>query len=211
MYKLYYSTGACSKAPHIALHEIGAAHEAIRVDLHSPAGQDKRLLAVNPRHSVPVLDDSGTIIREGAAILVYLLDKHQSPLLPQNGPERAHALEWLCWANATLHPAYSNAFGAKKVYSDAAVQNAVLDATKAKIQKMWDDANQHLATNKYLAGDTLTIGDILMTVIGQWKVPGFETQVTPGANVLRVFKDVMARPSWQQATDMENAAQKQAA
>jgi hypothetical protein len=27
--KLYYSTGACSLSPHIALHEAGLAHTAI--------------------------------------------------------------------------------------------------------------------------------------------------------------------------------------
>ena len=31
--KLYYSPGACSLSPHIALHEAGLAHELVRVDL----------------------------------------------------------------------------------------------------------------------------------------------------------------------------------
>lgn len=212
MYKLYYSPGACSKAPHVALHETGAEHEAIRVDLHSPSGPDKRLLAVNPRHQVPVLDDGGEIVREGAAILVYLLDKEASPLLPQTGTARARALEWLCWANASLHPAYGTAFAVKNVYDDPTVQNAIISKIQPKIQKMWDDAEQHLSKNKYLGGEDITIGDILMTVIGQWKVPAFgDNQPTFGPNVQRVMKDVMARPSWQAATEMEQADKKQAA
>ena len=31
--KLYYSPGACSLSPHIALHEAGLAHELVKVDL----------------------------------------------------------------------------------------------------------------------------------------------------------------------------------
>jgi len=211
MYKLYYSPGACSKAPHVALNETGAEHEAIRVNLHNPAGPDKALLAVNPRLQVPVLDDGGQIIREGAAILIYLLDKEQSELLPQTGTERGRALEWLCWANATLHPSYGAAFSAQKVYSDKSTQDAVLAAMQGKIQKMWDDAEQHLSKNKYLAGENLTIGDILMTVIGQWNVSAFAKPVAYGPNVQRVFKDVMSRPSWKDATAMETSNQKAAA
>ncbi|HEY8963309.1 MAG TPA: glutathione S-transferase family protein [Alphaproteobacteria bacterium] len=211
MYKLYYSPGACSKAPHIALHEIGAEHQAIRVQLHGPSGPDQSLLAVNPRLQVPVLDDNGQIIREGAAILIYLCDKHKSALLPQSGPERARALEWLCYFNASVHPSYGASFGAKGIYGEGQVADAILQKLNAKIQKQWDDVEQHLAKNKFLAGDNITIGDVLMTVIGQWNVPGFKNPINLGPNTQRVFDAVKSRPSWQQATEMEQSDAKAAA
>lgn len=211
MYKLYYSPGACSKAPHVLLHEMGAEHEAIRVNLHSPAGKDQALLAVNPRHQVPVLDDNDTIVREGAAILIYLADKEESFLLPQSGPERARVLEWLCFFNATVHPVYSTCFGVKGISDDANVQNAIISKLQPKLQALWNDADQHLAKNKYLGGDAMSVADILMAVIAQWKVPTFETQVKLGSNVMRVIDEITSRPAWQQATDMEQAEQKAAA
>jgi len=211
MYKLYYSPGACSKAPHIALHECGAEHEAIRVDLHNPAGPDKKLLAVNPRLQVPVLDDGGEIVREGAAILIYLLDKEVNPLLPSTGTARARALEWLCYFNASVHPAYGAAFAAKGVYGEGATSDAILEKMNGKIQKSWDDVEQHLSKNKYLGGNDITIGDILMTVIGQWQVPGFKNAITYGPNTQRVMKEIKARPSWQEATDMESGDHQKAA
>ena len=93
-YKLFYSPGACSMAVHIALNECGQAVELVNAELHG-AARNPEFVKANPRGQVPVLVDNGQIIREGAAQMIYLLDKHNSPLLPRSGPERARALEWL--------------------------------------------------------------------------------------------------------------------
>ena len=100
MYKLYYSPGACSLAVHVALLEVGAKFELENVS--APAGQPKsaEFLKINPRGAVPVLKIDNFILREGAAILTYILDSHKSDLLPASGLERAEALEWLSFANS---------------------------------------------------------------------------------------------------------------
>lgn len=208
MYTLYYSTGACSKAVHVALSECGAKYEARCCNLHG-SSQDSGLLAVNPRHSVPVLSDDGFVIREGAAILIYLLDKEKSPLLPASGHARGAALEWLAWCNATLHPAYSNLFSASRVSSDAGVQAAITSFWQDRVQKLWDEAEAQLSKSPFLAGSELTIGDILLTVIAQWK-PG-SLNVKFGPNTMRVLDAVKARPSWQQVSQAEDAGKQQMA
>ena len=209
MYKLYYSPGACSMAVHVALNETGAKYELARANLHG-AEKDAALLKANPRHQVPVLDDNGTIVREGAAILIHLLEKENSPLLPKADPERARALEWLCWANASLHPRYSLGFSGGRISDDPKVQEAVGKYACANIQKAWDDVEGHLAKNKYLAGDNVTIGDILMTVIANWsgKMP---QPINIGPNVKRVLKDITSRPSFQEALQSEQVEYKAAA
>ena len=69
--KLYYSPGACSLSPHIALREAGLAFELDRVHLGSKktkAGEDFR--AINPKGYVPTLQlDDG----QAAARLAKLL------------------------------------------------------------------------------------------------------------------------------------------
>lgn len=209
MYTLYYSPGACSMAIHAALAETGAAYKLVRAELHG-AQKDAALLKVNPRHQVPVLDDDGTIIREGAAILIHLLEKEKSPLLPSSGAARAAALEWLCWGNAKLHPKYSLGFGYKRISDDTSVQEAVAKFACANIQKSWDDAEAHLGSSKYLAGDQPTIADILMCVIANWngKMPH---PIKLGPNVLRVIRDVSARPGFQKALAEEQVDYKAAA
>ena len=55
--KLYYSPGACSLAPHIALNEAGLAHDAVKVDLVKHALADGTdFYKINAKGYVPVLE-----------------------------------------------------------------------------------------------------------------------------------------------------------
>jgi len=209
MYKLFFSPGACSMAVHIALLECGQTPELVNAELHS-ATRNPEFLKLTSRGQVPLLVEDGFVIREGAAQMIYLLDKFKSPLMPQAGQARATALEWLLWGNATMHPAYSRAFGAKRVSDDKAVQDAVLVSAITGIQKLWDDVEAHLAQSKYLAGDQVTMGDILMAVIANWS-GNFEGRIKIGPNVKRVLRDVIARPAYQQALASEQVEYKAAA
>ena len=205
-YKLFYSPGACSMAVHICLLECGQNPELVNANLRAEQRQADFMKA-NPRGQVPVLVEDGQVIREGAAQMIYLMQKYNSPLLPKSGAEQAQALEWLCWGNATLHTAYSKYFTMKKVFADnpAAMEQGT-KAMEAAIQKLWDEADAHLAKNKYLAGNQPTMADILMAVIANWGVPA-----TLGANVKRVIREMIARPSYQKAIAAEQVEYKAAA
>jgi glutathione S-transferase len=206
MYKLYFSPGACSLAPHVILHELGVPHEAIKLDIHAGAGQKPDFLKLNPRGQVPLLiEEDGTPIKEGAAIILHLLEKHDSPLLPKSGIGRAKAVEWLMWCNATLHPAYGKVFWLKR----AAPDNAdLMKMATDHVQKLWDEADAQLAKTPYLAGKTLTAADILMAVIANWGIPNAPTL---GANVKRVLGEVAKRPSFKKAIAHEQVEYKAAA
>ena len=68
--KLYFSPGACSLSPHIALREAGLEFELEQVDIRAKktkSGGD--FLAINPKGMVPVLQlDSGDLLTEGPAM-----------------------------------------------------------------------------------------------------------------------------------------------
>ena len=132
MYHLYYSAGSCSMAIHIALREMGMEmgrdFDLIDTSLNAGKNRSAEFLALNPRGQVPVLVEDGQAIREGGAILVYLLDKHQNPLLPREGFARAQALQALMWGNATMHPAYSRYFWLSRNVQDEAQRQALLTA-----------------------------------------------------------------------------------
>ncbi len=203
-YKLFYKPGACSMAVHVILNELNVPFEAIKQDdLKSP-----EFIKLNPRGQIPLLIIDEEPVKEGAAIITWLLDTHANDLMPKSGIARAKALEWLMWCNASLHPACSKIFGLKKPSADVLDAKAKEELQKlflAQVQSLWDEADARLATTKYLAGDKVTASDILLAVIANWGVG------TPGANVKRVLKDVIARPSYQKALAAEQVEYKAAA
>ena len=75
--KLYYSPGACSLSPHIALLEAGLPYELVKVDIRAKKlenGED--YLKLNPKGQVPALGlDSGEIVTEGPVIVQMIADQ----------------------------------------------------------------------------------------------------------------------------------------
>ncbi len=206
MYTLYYSPGACSMAIHVILNELGQ-----KVELKNVGMQENRdeFLKINPRGTVPVLVDDGHVIREGAAIMLHLFSKHKNSLLPESGFERAAALEWLMFCNATLHPAYARAFFALKNF-EGETQAKVLNVAVSQINKLWEEVDSRLANSPYLAGKELTAADILLAVIANWSAK-FEGKIKIGENAKRLFRNIIARPSYQKALTTEQVEYKAAA
>ena len=107
MLTLFFAPGSSSMAPHIALHEIGVPFEArpmsfARKDMRSP-----EFLAINPEAKVPTLLVDGRPLTEVAAILFYLARRFPAArLLPADDIEaEAHAVSWMSFIAATIHPA----------------------------------------------------------------------------------------------------------
>ena len=75
--KLYYSPGACSLSPHIALHEAGLAFTPVLASTKSHKLQDGTdYYTINALGYVPVLElDNGERLREGPAIVQYIADQ----------------------------------------------------------------------------------------------------------------------------------------
>ena len=209
MYTLYYKAGACSLAVHVALEEVGAKYTLVP-STGADGKTSPEFLKVNPRGSVPVLDHDGFIQREGAAILTTLLDEHKSPLLPAGGNARATALEWLAFANSTLHPAYSRMFGLNHALGDKVTESPLYDAAIAQIQKWWDDIEKRLTASAYLAGEQCTVADILVTVIANWS-PAAKKPINLGPKTKALFSKVIARPAYAKALADENVTYKVAA
>lgn len=210
MYTLYYSPGACSMAVHVALNECNQPVKLEKVDIHG-ATKPPELLKVNPRGQVPVLVDDGFVIREGAAILMHILDKHQSPLLPRSGKERTVALEWLMFCNASLHPAYGRTFFLMRNAKDfPEASEHLLDVSIKMINKQWAEVEDRLSKTQWLAGDQITMADILLTVIANWS-ENLPKPVTIGPKTKHLLQTVIARPSYKKALETEQVEYKMAA
>ncbi|HUY68989.1 MAG TPA: glutathione S-transferase family protein [Alphaproteobacteria bacterium] len=208
MYKLYYAPGACSMAIHVALNECSQPVQLEKIDIRAP--RPPEFLKINPRGQVPVLVEDGAVLREGAAILIHVLEKHQNPLLPKSGPARDAALEWLMFCNATLHPAYSRCFFLMRNAKDEAAKEHLLGVAMAMVDKLWAEVEDRLGAHAFLAGDEITIADILMTVIANW---GDHLPARPaiGPHTRKLLQTVIARPAYKKALETEKVEYKAAA
>jgi glutathione S-transferase len=107
MLKLYFSPGASSMAPHIALYEIGVPFEVQPMSFHKNDHRAPEFLAINPEGTVPTLLIDGRALTEVAAILYYLARRFpEANLLPRDEPEaEAHAISWMSFIASRVHPA----------------------------------------------------------------------------------------------------------
>ena len=163
--KLYYSPGACSLSPHIALLEAGLPYELVKVDLRAKKlenGDD--FLRVNPKGQVPALAlDSGELITEGPVIVQMIADQAAGKNLApaRDSTERYKLLEWLNFITSELHKNFGPLFS--PVLSDDA-KAFFKDRVMGKF-KYIDGA---LAGHDYLMGKQFTVADGYLFTILTW-------------------------------------------
>jgi len=105
MLTLYFTSGASSMAPHIALHEIGVPFESRPISLGKRETRTPEFLAINPEGHVPTLLIDGRPLTEVAGNLFYLARRFpEAGLLPHGDIEaEAHVVSWMSFIASTLH------------------------------------------------------------------------------------------------------------
>jgi glutathione S-transferase len=197
--KLFFSPGACSLSPRIALLEAGLSFETQRVDTKTKemvGGGD--FWAINSKGYVPLLQlDNGEYLSEGPAIVQYIADQNpESGLAPKAGTMARYRLqEWLNYITSEVHKSFGPLF-------DPTVSAEAKQLFKDKLGKRFDWLTKELAGKTYVMGDTFTVADgYLFTVLnwGQWV--GIDLANWP---VLAAYQArVSARPKVQEALKAE--------
>ncbi len=189
--KLYYSPGACSLSPHIAMYEAGLAFEAIMAPTKThklPDGSD--YYAVNPLGYVPFLTlDDGRSLHEGPAIVQYIADQApEKNLAPANGTyERYKLQEWLNLVGTELHRSFSPLF-VPTTHPDT--KATALERLQGRLK--WVDGE--LAGKQYLMGDQFTVADGYLFVVTNW-APFVGLDLSPYPNLVAYRARVGARPA----------------
>ncbi|RZI64399.1 MAG: glutathione transferase GstA [Variovorax sp.] len=197
--KLYYSPGACSLSPHIALREAGLAFEPVMAPTKThqlPDGSD--YYAINPLGYVPMLElDDGTRLREGPAIVQYIAD--QVPLknlAPANGTLPRYRLqEWLTFIGTELHKGFSPLF-------NPATTPDAKTAVHDKLAKRFQWLDGELAGKDYLMGDHFSVADGYLFTVLRWAKP-MHVDLAAFPNILAYQQRVAARPAVQEALKVE--------
>lgn len=195
MYTVYTIPGSCSSGITVLLEQLQLEYSAVKRE-DVPNYSD-----IVPTNQVPALKtEDGQIITEGAAIVLYLLEKHNSPMLPADLGEKAEFLRWLMFDYATLHPAYSKMFAVSyRLELDDDVKNKALETLAGAVADLWKIIDVQLADKKFITGDELTVVDYLVTVYSSWgkNFPG--VNIALGKNVERLVEEVSALPEFQAA------------
>ncbi len=200
--KLYYSPGACSQAPHIALREADLAFDLVKVDLaakRTEAGED--YYATNPKGAVPALAlDDGSVLTENAVILQYIADQGGGDLIPPFGTmARYRLLEWLNYIATELHKGFGPLW-------NPATPEESKQATRELLGKKFDYVQESLGDGPYLTGEQFTIADAyLFVVLGWTRIHHIDLARWPALTDLR--KRVSERPAVRAALHAEGLGQ----
>lgn len=196
MYTLYFLPGACSLATQAILNELNQPLELI----HKQDADNYD--ALNPAGTVPVLIDQNRVLNEGAAILLYLLDKHENHLIAKDGEKRQEAIENMLFANASMHPAYSRLFFIERNITNTEGKQQALAAAANSISNLWAVVEKKLQGKRYLGGETVSPADFMLSVYSRWG-QSFPVNIAIGANTRRMIDSVIARDSFQKALQRE--------
>jgi glutathione S-transferase len=197
--KLYYSPGACSLSPHIALCEAGLAFERVLASTKThklPDGTD--YYSINPLGYVPLLElDDGTRLREGPAIVQYVADQvPEKKLAPPNGTLPRYKLqEWLTFISTELHKNFSPLFNPNM---PAEAKTISKDRLTSRIG--W--VNEQLAGKSFVMGEDFTVADGYLFVVMNWTKP-MNIDLAPYPHIQAWHARIAARPAVQEAMKAE--------
>ena len=193
--KLYYSPGACSLSPHIALLEAGLPYELVRVDIRAKKlenGDD--YLKVNPKGQVPALGlDSGEIVTEGPVIVQMIADKAAGMNLAptRDSGERYKLLEWLNFITSELHKNFGPMFS--PVLADDAKA-----FFKDRVMGKFKYLEAALAGNDNVIVQQFTVADAYLFTMLSW-AERMKWDLAAMPNLMAYKARVGARPKVQEA------------
>jgi len=197
--KLYYSPGACSLSPHIALREAGLPVELVRVNLKNHQTQDGTdFYTINPKGYVPTLIlDDGATLTEGPAIVQYIADQQtHSPLAPPNGSMARYRLqEWLTFIGTEIHKAFGPLW-------NPSAPGETRAAAQARLEQWFGWLDQHLGQHNYLMGDTFTVADGYLFTCVNW-CNFLKISLAPWPHLGDYMQRVAQRPAVQAALRAE--------
>jgi glutathione S-transferase len=197
--KLYYSPGACSLSPHIALLEAGLPYDLVKVDLKAKTlenGDD--YLKVNPKGQVPALAlDSGELVTEGPVIVQMIADQAAGKNLApaRDSTERYKLLEWLNFITSEVHKSFGPLFS--PVLADDAKA-----FFKDRVMGKFKYVDGALAGHDYLLGKQFTVADGYMFTMLSW-ADRMKFDLSGMPNLVAYRDRVAARPKVKEALTKE--------
>lgn len=154
-----YKLSGHSHRAELMLRLLGLPYRFEEVDIFAGAHRTEDFRRLNPLGTVPVIDDSGTVVGDSAAILVYLASRYDGNRgwLPTDPTGAAEVQRWLSVAQGWL------AFGPARarVILKWGVKHD-LAAAQQLAQRLFEMLEAAVRERAYLTGDTPTLADVAL-------------------------------------------------
>ena len=178
--------------------ELGLAYE--RIDAGGKFGRNDtaEYLAMNPNGLVPVIDEDGFVLYESNAIVRYFASR-DTRLIPADPRRRADVDRWMEWQSTSYTPAMTQIFWQLIRTPEAQRDAAVIEASRAKSEKLSGILDAHLANRRFIAGDEFTVADIVNGCAAhRWL--NLPTKREHRPHLQRWYAELAARPASKQVT-----------
>ncbi len=189
-YILYYTPGACSISPHIALREAGLPFTLDKVDLRAKKTADGGdYFAVNPSGYVPALRlPDGEVLTENQVMTQYIADQRPDAKIapPVGTMPRYRLMEWLNFVATELHKGIVPLF-------NPAINDEYRAVIVGKLANRWEHLAKAVATKPFLMGDQFTIADGYAFYTTRAWQHALKQQLRP--DLVDYYKRIAARPS----------------
>ena len=201
--KLFYSPGACSLAPHIALEEAGADFEPVRVMLAQGEHLKPEYLAVNPHARVPTLATDQGVITENIAILNFIADTFGAEGSVPRGDSFAAAKcnELLGWFASSVHIAFAQVWRAERFTRDSSVHEAIQAGGREVLLRQFEEIDG-LCGDGWLVPSHFTAADSYALTFFRWG-RRIDFDMAAYSRWAALCRRIVERPAVQRAIERE--------
>ena len=173
MIRLYNSPATTAMAAHSVLEEIGCDYENLWIDINLPLQQrDAEFQKLSPHGQLPILVDSdGSVIFEGAAIVMHLVERFpEARLGPAAGESgRGDFLKWMTYMANTLQIAMQIYFMPYKFTRSEDGHADISAKGVERLEKSWRFIDAACAApGPYLLGETFSACDLYLQMLSRW-------------------------------------------
>lgn len=144
-----------------AVGELDISHERVDAGMQYGIVNEPWFRAMNPNGRVPTIDDDGFVLWESNAIVRYLARKYGARrLCSGSAQEWASADRWMDWSTTTMAPLMTPLFWGHIRTPTEKRNLAALEEQRVQMEQVMELLDANLATQDYVAGSALSIGDI---------------------------------------------------
>jgi glutathione S-transferase len=170
MMKLYYATGTCALASHIALEEAGAEYSTVKINFATSEQRSAEYLAINPKGRVPSLVTDRGILTETPAMLAFIAQSFpKARLAPLDDPFAFAEVQafnsYLC---STVHVAHAHKMRGHRWVDDPAAMEAMKRKVPETVGACFELIESKMMKGPWVMGDTYTVCDPYLFTLAGW-------------------------------------------